>query len=106
MGRFIEGCDRRERQLLPDCVDDYVSEESPVRVIDVFCRRTGFGGAWFCRRGDDGAARLSSGDDAQAVSLWLSQSGAVEPAAARRDATLSRCGWGGTAVARCHKITA
>ena len=36
MGRFIEGCDRRERQLLPDCVDDYVSEESPVRVIDVF----------------------------------------------------------------------
>src|SRR4029450_13825106 len=36
MGRFIEGCDRRERQLLPDCVDDYVSEESPVRGMDVF----------------------------------------------------------------------
>jgi transposase len=36
MGRFIEGCDRREVQLLPDCVDDYVAQESPVRVIDVF----------------------------------------------------------------------
>jgi transposase len=36
MGRFIEGCDRRERRLLPDCVDDYVGEDSPVRVVDVF----------------------------------------------------------------------
>jgi transposase len=36
MGRFIEGCDRRQALLLPDCVDDYVDEESPVRVIDVF----------------------------------------------------------------------
>ena len=36
MGRFIEGCDRRQKLLLSDCVDDYVSAESPVRVIDVF----------------------------------------------------------------------
>src|ERR1700761_8726782 len=36
MGRFIEGCDRRQKLLLPDCVDDYVDENSPVRVIDVF----------------------------------------------------------------------
>jgi transposase len=36
MGRFIESCDRREVQLLPDCVDDYVAEDSQVRVIDVF----------------------------------------------------------------------
>jgi transposase len=36
MKRFIEGCDRRQRLLLPDCVDDYVGEDSPVRVIDVF----------------------------------------------------------------------
>ena len=32
---FIEGLDRR-RTLLPDCVDDYVGEESPVRAIDDF----------------------------------------------------------------------
>jgi len=28
MGRFIEGCDRRQKLLLPDCVDDFVSENS------------------------------------------------------------------------------
>ncbi len=36
MGRFIEGCERRQALLLADCVDDYVGEENPVRVIDVF----------------------------------------------------------------------
>jgi len=36
MTRFIGGCDRRQRLLLPDCVDDYVGEDSPVRVVDVF----------------------------------------------------------------------
>lgn len=36
MGRFIEGSDRREMQLLPDCIDDYVAQDSQVRVIDVF----------------------------------------------------------------------
>lgn len=36
MGRFIEGCDRRQKLLLPDCVDDFVPEDSPARVVDVF----------------------------------------------------------------------
>jgi transposase len=36
MSRFVEGEDRRQPALLPSCLDDYVSEESPVRVIDVF----------------------------------------------------------------------
>lgn len=36
MGRFIEGYGRRQALLLADCVDDYVGEENPVRVIDVF----------------------------------------------------------------------
>lgn len=36
MGRFIEGCDRRQQLFLPDCVDDYVAEDSPVRIVDVF----------------------------------------------------------------------
>lgn len=35
-GRFIEGCDRRQQLFLPDCVDDYVGEDSPVRIVDVF----------------------------------------------------------------------
>jgi transposase len=36
MGRFVEGEDRGQGVLLPEFLDDYVSEENPVRVIDVF----------------------------------------------------------------------
>jgi transposase len=36
MGRFIEGSDRRQELLLPACIEDYVGEDSPVRVIDAF----------------------------------------------------------------------
>jgi transposase len=36
MGRFIEGSERRQRLLLPDCIDDYVAGDSPVRVVDLF----------------------------------------------------------------------
>lgn len=36
MSGFIEGCDRRQPTLLPDCLDDYVAEDNLVRVVDVF----------------------------------------------------------------------
>jgi transposase len=36
MGRFIEGLDRTQTTLLPDTIDDYVSEDNPVRVVDAF----------------------------------------------------------------------
>jgi transposase len=36
MKRFVEGEDRRQGTLLPEYLEDYVSEENPVRVIDVF----------------------------------------------------------------------
>ncbi|HEX3365966.1 transposase, partial [Phenylobacterium sp.] len=36
MKRFVEGEDRRQGTLLPEFLEDYVSEENPVRVIDVF----------------------------------------------------------------------
>jgi len=36
MKRFVEGADRRQGTLLPEYLEDYVSEENPVRVIDVF----------------------------------------------------------------------
>ncbi len=36
MGCFVEGKDRRQSFLLPDSVDDYVTEDNPVRVVDVF----------------------------------------------------------------------
>ena len=36
MGRFVEGEDRSQSTLLPERLDDYVSEDNPVRVVDVF----------------------------------------------------------------------
>jgi transposase len=36
MGQFIEGVDRKQALLLPECLDDYVDETSPVRAIDAF----------------------------------------------------------------------
>ena len=36
MNRFIEGEDRRQATLLPDTLEDYVTDDNPVRVIDVF----------------------------------------------------------------------
>jgi transposase len=36
MKRFMEGENRQQMILLPDCLDDYVIEDNPVRVIDAF----------------------------------------------------------------------
>jgi len=36
MTRFIEGEDRRQATLLPESLEDYVTQDNPVRVIDVF----------------------------------------------------------------------
>ena len=36
MKRFIEGRDRQQTLLLPECLDDYVTQDNPVRVIDAF----------------------------------------------------------------------
>jgi transposase len=36
MKRFIEGADRSQVTLLPECLDDYMAEDNPVRVVDAF----------------------------------------------------------------------
>ena len=36
MKRFVEGQDRGQLILLPECLDDYIGEENPVRVVDAF----------------------------------------------------------------------
>src|SRR5277367_104092 len=36
MKRFVEGEDRTQGVLLPEFLDDYVTEDNPVRVVDVF----------------------------------------------------------------------
>ena len=36
MRRFVEGAERGQSTLLPECLDDWVGEDNPVRVIDAF----------------------------------------------------------------------
>ena len=36
MKRFVEGIDRGQSTLFPECLEDWISEDNPVRVIDVF----------------------------------------------------------------------
>src|ERR1700740_2305434 len=36
MKRFVEGDDRKQVALLPECVDDYIGQDNPVRVIEAF----------------------------------------------------------------------
>ena len=50
MKRFIEGEERSQITLLPECLDDYIADENPVRVVDVFVdelklQQLGFNGA-------------------------------------------------------------
>jgi hypothetical protein len=73
MKRFIEGEDRTQITLLPECLDDYIAEDNPVRVVEVFVdqldlRPLGFEGAelWHRLLGWPASAsgRLCHGDRA------------------------------------------
>lgn len=39
MRRFVEGADRGQGALFPECLDDWIDENNPVRVIDAFADR-------------------------------------------------------------------
>jgi transposase len=39
MRRFVEEADRGQWTLLPECLDDFIDESNPVRVIDVLSMR-------------------------------------------------------------------
>jgi transposase len=49
MKRFIEGIDRSQTTLFPDRLDDYIAEDNPVRVVDVFVDALDLGGLGFGR---------------------------------------------------------
>lgn len=36
MKRFVEGDDRKQVTLLPECLDDFVAEDNPVRIVEAF----------------------------------------------------------------------
>src|SRR6202022_4284015 len=66
MKRFVEGGDRNQVTLLPECLDDYIGEDNPVRVIDVFIDELDLTGLGF-----EGMAPADTGRPAYHPSVLL-----------------------------------
>jgi transposase len=66
MKRFIEGESRDQVTLLPECLDDYIGEDNPVRVIDLFVDELEMSSLGF-----DGAAPAATGRPGYRPSLLL-----------------------------------
>lgn len=47
MKRFIEGESRTQATLFPEVLDEYITEENPVRVMDVFIDELDIGALGF-----------------------------------------------------------
>src|ERR1700692_3345675 len=56
MKLFIEGEDRKQVTLLPECLDDFVAEDNPVRIIEAFVEELDLGSLGF-----DGAMSSTTG---------------------------------------------
>ena len=57
---YKKGEDRRQRTLFPDCIDDYVGEDAPVRLMDAFVDRLDMEKRG-CSGSSDGCVRRSFG---------------------------------------------
>ena len=49
MRRFVEGVDRGQTTLFPECLEDWIGEDNAVRVIDVFVDELDSVRAWVQR---------------------------------------------------------
>jgi hypothetical protein len=98
MHRFIDGEDRRQPALLPHSLEDYVGEENPVRVIEVFIDELDLAAIGFSGMTPAAWGRLSSLDAAEDLPLWLPQPHSVEPAAGTGSATQYRVDVAGRAA--------
>ncbi len=47
MKRFVEGVDRGQSTLFPDRLEDWIDDDNPVRVADVFVDELDLGGLGF-----------------------------------------------------------
>jgi hypothetical protein len=65
MKRFVQGQERSQGTLFPTCLDEYISDDNPVRVIDVFVEELQPASNTWARRGcqawlETGQAREST----------------------------------------------
>ena len=49
MKRFVEGVERSQSSLFPERLEDWIGDDNPVRVIDVFVDEPDLGGLGFGR---------------------------------------------------------
>ena len=47
MKRFIEGMDRSQSTVFPDCLADWIDADNVVRAIEVFVEELDLGELWF-----------------------------------------------------------
>jgi transposase len=66
MSRFVQGADRRQPTPLPECLDDYVTKDNPVRVVDVFVDELDLKGLGF-----DGMTPAATGRPAYHPAMML-----------------------------------
>jgi transposase len=66
MRRFVEGIDREQGTLFPECLDDWVDADNPVRVIDSFVEKLDLSGLGF-----DGVAPEATGRPSYHPSVLL-----------------------------------
>jgi transposase len=66
MKRFVEGTDRVQGALFPECLEDWIDEDNPVRVIDVFVEELDLAGLEF-----DGVAPEATGRPSYHPSVLL-----------------------------------
>jgi transposase len=66
MKRFVEGADRGQSTLLPECLDDFIDESNPVRVIETFVEALDLG-----KLGFDGVDPAATGRPAYHPSALL-----------------------------------
>jgi transposase len=66
MKRFVEGVARGQSTLLPECLDDWIDENNPVRVIDAFVDALDLAGLGF-----DGVEPATTGRPAYHPSVLL-----------------------------------
>ena len=66
MRRFVEGVDRGQSTLFPECLEDWICEDNPVRAIDVFV-----GGLELAELGFDGVDPEATGRPSYHPSVLL-----------------------------------
>ena len=49
MARYVEGVDRQQVTLLPECLDDYIAEDNTVRVVEAFVEELDLAAIGFAR---------------------------------------------------------